>query len=101
MAPVLDLEAFTSDLLCEKSLTFYRATETAETLKPIDARVGTLLKLLAPHFLDTGCHKVLEYLIRVYDVHVYQKALLLNAFLPFFETSYFLRVIQLLSLEND
>ena len=51
--------------------------------------------------LESGCHKILEYLIRIYDVHVYHKTLLLNAFLPYFETAYFLRMIQLLNLEDD
>ena len=51
--------------------------------------------------MDSACHKILEYLIRIYEVHVYHKTLLLNAFFPFFETAYFLRIIQLLNLEQD
>jgi hypothetical protein len=57
--------------------------------------------LLAPHVLETGAHKVFEYLIRIYDVHVFHKTALLNAFLPYFETSYFLKMVQCLSLEKD
>ena len=101
LADVLDLQPFVSDLLNERSLQFYRATETAETLEPIDERLALLLRLLAPHTINTACHKVLEYLIRIYDVHVYHKALLINAFLPYFETAYFLRMVQLLNLVND
>ena len=93
LSPVLDLQPFCSDLLNEHSLQFYRATETAETLEPIDQRLQTLLKLLAPHLLDSACHKILEYLIRIYDVHVYQKTLLINMFMPFFETAFFLRMV--------
>lgn len=51
--------------------------------------------------LETGAHKVFEYLIRIYDVHVFHKTALLNAFLPYFETSYFLKMVQCLSLEKD
>lgn len=98
---VCDLSTFQSDILNERSLQFFRATETAETLKPIDERLEILLKLLAPHLLDQAAHKVLEYLIRIYEVHVYHKSLVLNAFLPLFETAYFLRMIQLLNLERD
>ena len=43
--------------------------------------------------LESGAHKVLEYLIRIYDVHVFHKKVLLNAFLPYFETSYFLKMV--------
>ena len=42
-----------------------------DTLKPIDERLVVLLKLLAPHALESACHKILEYLIRIYDVHVH------------------------------
>ena len=62
---------FQSDLLHERSLQFYRGTETVDTLKPIDERLVVLLKLLAPHALESACHKILEYLIRIYDVHVH------------------------------
>lgn len=101
LAEVCDLQPFVNDLLNEKSLQFYRASETSETLEPINERLALLIRLLTPHVLNTGCHKVLEYLIRIYDVHVYHKTLLINAFLPFFETVYFLRMVQLLNLEKD
>jgi len=70
-------------------------------LEPIDQRLSTLLKLLAPHSLDSACHKILEYLIRIYDIHVFHKTLLINMFMPFFETAFFLRMVQLLNLESD
>lgn len=71
LEPALDLSTFQSDILNERSLSFYRGTETVETLKPIDERLELLIKLLAPHALDSGCHKILEYLIRIYEVHVH------------------------------
>ena len=59
------------------------------------------MKLLCPHLLEPATHKVIEYLIRIYEVHVYQKETMLMAFLPYFETVFFLKAIQLLNLEND
>ena len=98
---VVDLGAFQSDLFNQKSLEFYRGTETKETLDAIDSKVELVVKLLAPHMLLSAAHKVLEYLIRIYEVHIHHKYLLLNALLPYFETVYFLKAIQCLNLEKD
>ena len=51
--------------------------------------------------LESGTHKILEYLLRIYEIHVHQKVDLINAFMPYFETSYFLKMMQCLSLEKD
>ena len=60
-----------------------------------------MIKLLAPYFLNTATHRVIEYLIRVYEIHAYHKHLIVYSFLPYFETSFFLRMIQLLNLKQD
>jgi hypothetical protein len=70
-------------------------------LKHIDEQLVLLIKLLAPYFLHTSTHKVLEYLLRVYDIHAHHKQTLAFAFLPYFETAFFLRLAQLLNLKND
>jgi len=49
---IIDLTSFESDILDEKSLSFYRGTETKETLVPIGKRIDTLLKVIAPHLLE-------------------------------------------------
>lgn len=68
------LDAFMSEILSEKSLSFYRGTQTKDTLEVIDQQLEVLIDVLAPHFLaNQGTLKILEYLIRIYDVHVYQK----------------------------
>ena len=98
---ILDLSAFQSDLFSENSLQFYRGGQTKDALVSLDAKLELVIKLLAPHMLETGAHKVLEYLLRIYEIHVNQKVVLLNAFLPYFETSYFLKMVQCLALEKD
>ena len=95
------LEIFQQDILNEKSLEFYRGTRTNEELKHIEDQLGLLIKLLAPYFLQSATHKIIEYLIRVYDINAYHKHTLIYAFMPYFETTFFLRLIQLLSLKND
>ena len=94
----VDLSTFQSDLFGERSLSFNRGLKTKEELEPVDEKLRLVLKLLAPFSIDQSAHKVLEYLIRVYDVHVFHKELLLLSFLPHFDTAFFLKMVQCLSL---
>lgn len=95
------LQIFQSDILNEKSLEFYRGTQTKDDLKFIDEKVSLLIRLLAPYFLNASTHKIIEYLIRIYEVHAYHKHTLLYSFLPYFETTFFLRIVQLLNIKQD
>ncbi len=95
------LQAFQSDLLHEKSIEFYRGTQTKDQLKNVDEQLALLIKLLAPYFLNTSTHRIIEYLIRIYEIHAYHKHLMIYSFLPYFETSFFLRIIQLLNIKQD
>jgi len=81
------------DILHEKSLDFYRGTHTREELKPIDDRLESLIRQLAPHLIDQHAHKVFEYLMRIYEVQVFHKQSVLLAFLPYFETAFFLKAL--------
>ncbi len=64
-----------------------------EELTQIAAMLETLIKALSPYLLESSSHKVIEYLVRVYEIHAYHKHTLIYSFLPFFETSFFLRLI--------
>ena len=101
LEPVLSLEAFMNDILAQTSLTFYRGGETKDTLKVIDGQLDVLLRAIAPHYLQQSALKVLEYLIRIYEVHIHHKHTLLVSFVPLFETVYFLRLIQCVNLKDD
>lgn len=90
-----------STVLNESSLDFYRGTKTQEELKEVDDQLCRLLAVLAPHLLLPAAHKIVEYLIRIYEVHAYQKHDFVMAFLPYFETAYFLKAIQLVNVKDD
>ena len=51
--------------------------------------------------MQPAVHKILEYLIRIYDVQAHLKHTFIMAFLPYFETSYFLKAAQLTNLKED
>lgn len=80
---------------------FYRGSETKDALKEVDDKLKLIIKLLAPYFLYSCTHKVLEYLIRVYEINAYHKHTLIYSFLPYYETAFFLRLIQTLNLKED
>jgi hypothetical protein len=63
--------------------------------------LAELLGFLAPHLMHSSSHKVIEYLVRVYEVHAFLKHDFIMAFLPYFETAYFLKAIQLVSVKED
>ena len=90
------LQVFQEDLLNEKSLEFYRGTMTKDLVKEVDDKLALMIKLLCPYFLYPATHKILEYLVRIYEIHAFHKLTVVYAFLPYFETPFFLRMIQLL-----
>eukprot|EP00826_Nyctotherus_ovalis_P042264 TRINITY_DN4327_c0_g2_i7.p1 TRINITY_DN4327_c0_g2~~TRINITY_DN4327_c0_g2_i7.p1 ORF type:complete len:306 (-),score=47.21 TRINITY_DN4327_c0_g2_i7:149-1066(-) len=94
------VESAATTLLHPSSKSFNRFTQPIGELKEIDAALNSFVRTLAPYFGLSGCHKVFEYLIRVYDVHVYQKEVIIDALLPFFESPLFVRMAQLLNLKD-
>ena len=60
-----------------------------------------VVRQLSPHLLLTSTHKIVEYLIRIYDIHAHAKHAFIMAFLPYFETAYFMKAIQLVNVKDD
>lgn len=84
-------------------MSFYRGTQTKDQLKVLDDQLNTLLTSILPpyYFSVKQTHKILEYLIRVYEVHAYHKHALLMGWLPLYETSWFIKISQLVKLKDD
>jgi len=57
--------------------------------------------LLSPFLLHNAAHRVIEYLVRIYEINAFQKETLLLSFLPYFETAFFIKLIQILNLKQD
>ena len=100
-APQLYASLQNTDLFSESSLSFYRGTQTSDSLKIVDSKLEEVLGLLAPYLLLPPTHKVFEYMVRIYEVHAHLKHSVIFAFLAYFETSYFLKAMQLLNLKED
>lgn len=91
---------FTEVLFPPASKTFNRFTRTVDELQKVDSALAELIKKLCPQFLLPACHKVLEYLIRVYDVHVYHREMLIDGLMPYIDSPLFVRLLQLLNLRT-
>ncbi|GET89543.1 hypothetical protein, conserved [Leishmania tarentolae] len=64
------------------------------------ARLEHFLTLLSPHLFLTAAQQVFEFLVRVYEVHIYDVAAVLRAFLPYHDHNIFARALLLLDLRD-
>lgn len=98
----LQMHAFQQNLLSESSLKFYRGTRTKDANKATDKDLAQLLRALSPYYLEVpATHKVVEYLVRIYEVQSFLKHDFLFSFLPYYETVWFARAAQLCNLKED
>ncbi|XP_076364857.1 HEAT repeat-containing protein 1-like [Tachypleus tridentatus] len=91
---------FEQSLFNESAKTFERAVKTQEVNLQLDNAIKKFLVLVSPYFLLRPAHKALEWLIHRFHIHVYNVDDLIACILPYHETRIFVRVIQLLNL-ND
>jgi hypothetical protein len=95
------LEFYKDDIFHETSKDYYRGSETKDLLTVIDNKLKHIVTIISPYFLHPGCHKVLEFLIRIFEVQAHHKSHVFFSFLPFFDTPEFLRLLQCLELKSD
>ena len=95
------LEHYKDDMFHESAKEFYRGSQTKEVLETIDTKMKHLVTMISPYFMHSACHKVLEFLIRVYEVQAYHKTHVFFSFLPFYDTPQYLRLLQCLELKSD
>lgn len=61
----------------------------------LDLAIASFLRLLSPFFLLKPAHKIIEFFIRRYQIHEYNVNDVVECVLPYHETNYFARMIQL------
>ncbi|CAI2375501.1 unnamed protein product [Moneuplotes crassus] len=95
------LDQYREDIFDETSKDFYRGGQNKETLELIDTKISHIITILSPYFLKNPTYKILEFLIRIYEVHAHHKLHLFFSFLPFYDTPQFLRLLKCMELKND
>ncbi|XP_054724260.1 HEAT repeat-containing protein 1-like [Uloborus diversus] len=94
-------EKYGKNLFSTKYKDFERSVQTADVNKKLDAKINDFLTLLSPYFLIRAAHEALEWLIYRFHIHLYNTDALMSSALPHFNSSVFVRVVQLLTLDNE
>ena len=99
----IDLETFESfelTLFSPTSLTFERAVQSKQVNEKLNMEIRRFLVHLSPYFMLKPAHKVFEWLVFRYQIHLYNVNDMFMCVLPYHETNYFVRALQMLNLEN-
>ncbi|KAI5685561.1 hypothetical protein MNV84_04764 [Leishmania braziliensis] len=91
---------FIQNLFDVKHVRRERSMLTTAEDSTLRRRLEHFLSLLSPHLFLTAAQQVLEFLVRVYEVHIYDAASVLRAFLPYHDHNIFARVLLLLDLRD-
>ena len=94
--PVLktQLEFYKDDVFSAEAKDFYRGSQNKEFLEILDTKLNHIITIISPYFMKAAAYKILEFLIRVYEIHAYHKTHLFFSFLPFYDTPQFLRLLK-------
>ncbi|XP_029787503.1 HEAT repeat-containing protein 1 isoform X1 [Suricata suricatta] len=93
-------EQFETPLFSQLAKTLERSVQTKAVNKELDENISLFLIHLSPYFLLKPAQKCLEWLIHRFHIHLYNQDSLIACVLPYHETRIFVRVIQLLKINN-
>ena len=91
--------AFENLLFSESSKSLERTLQSKEWNEKLDKHIEKFLKYLSPYFMLKPSHKTLEWLIRRFQIHVFNVDSLMTCVLPYHETNLFVRLVQILPLK--
>ncbi|XP_037366275.1 HEAT repeat-containing protein 1 isoform X2 [Talpa occidentalis] len=94
-------EQFEAPLFSQLAKTLERSVQTKAVNKQLDENISLFLIHLSPYFLLKPAQKCLEWLIHRFHIHLYNQDSLIGCVLPYHETKIFVRVIQLLKINNS
>ena len=94
-------ERFEIVLFSEELKTTDRSQQTANFNEKLNVKLKEFLIYLSPYFLLKPSQKTLEWLIRRFQVHIFNVDALMCCILPYHETKLFGRVIQVLTLNDS
>ncbi|XP_040092233.1 HEAT repeat-containing protein 1-like isoform X1 [Oryx dammah] len=94
-------EQFEAPLFSQLAKTLERSVQTKAVNKQLDENISLFLIHLSPYFLLKPAQKCLEWLVHRFHIHLYNQDSLIACVLPYHETRIFVRVIQLLKINNS
>jgi hypothetical protein len=93
-------ESFEATLFNSTSITFERAIQNKQVNEKLNEEIRRFLIHLSPYFMLKPAHKAFEWLVYRYSIHTYNFNELFMCILPYHETNYFVRALQMLNLET-
>uniref|UniRef100_A0A1A9WXC5 HEAT repeat-containing protein 1 n=1 Tax=Glossina brevipalpis TaxID=37001 RepID=A0A1A9WXC5_9MUSC len=94
-------QQFKTTLFDEATIQIERATEHKDINQLLDCNIRKFFCYLSPYFLLRPAHMCLEWLIRRFRVHEYNRNDLVALILPYHETNAFVKVIQTFRLRRS
>ena len=91
---------FLDDLFSARVLEYTRAMCSPSEAKTIDKAVGDFLILLSPYFLHESAGYALEFLIRFYEIHMWNVDSVMQCILPYHAHKFFPRMVRILSIKK-
>ena len=76
----------------------HRDLLTTQQITFLQGELSGVIEKLAPYFQEQSCHKILEMLIRFYNVQVYCVNELMSSFFVYHDSKFFIRLLQICSL---
>lgn len=98
MNPVF--EDFQSTLFEITAKDVQRAVETKEVNSLLNKNIKRFMFHLSPYFMIPASHKCLEWLIRRFNINLYNKEEFLMLILPYHQTNMFVRCIQTMKFDD-
>lgn len=91
---------FQNTLFSQASLTLERSVQSKEVNEKLDTEISLFLTRLTPYFLLKPAQKCTEWLVHRFHIHLYNTDSLLACVLPYHDTNVFVRVVQLLKIQD-
>ncbi|KAG7401521.1 HEAT repeat-containing protein 1 [Phytophthora boehmeriae] len=96
----LDADSGVQALFSRQRIHFHRSQTTKQDEPELNAALGRILDALSAYFLLGAAHKVLEFLVRRYEVHRYNVDAVMGMMVAYHESSWFVRMVRILHIRN-
>ncbi|XP_035910706.1 HEAT repeat-containing protein 1 [Anopheles stephensi] len=91
---------FEDTLFDKKSIDLQRSVENQVVNEKLDNNIKKFFYHLSPYFMLQPAHKCLEWLIRRFEIHKYNRVEFVHLILPYHETRIFVRCVQTMQVEE-
>ncbi|RLN50833.1 hypothetical protein BBJ29_003553 [Phytophthora kernoviae] len=96
----LDADEGVTALFSRQRIHFHRSQMTKQDEPELNAALEKILDALSAYFLLGAAHKVLEFLVRRYEVHRCNVDAVMGMMVAYHESSWFVRMVRILHIHN-